>query len=312
MKQWRIRLNAGFSGPQCWLLLAIRRGWLKEAGIALGLEPGQGAWTAAAAMDEGGHDLGYGDIHALAEIAMRRPAGTARGVYATFAASAAAIALPIGASEAVAGRRLIGHASDVGLRLFPAFCAAQRLDPAATRVIPAEGSMVALWDRVRAGEADGLFAYVSTLTAALAAAGRDAAGEITWLRYDEGAPDLHGSALMASARLIAEEPEALARLLAVLDRGMEAALDDPDEAMDAVLSFAPAANRAAERVRWQTTLAVEMAGRGSFGGISPGRFGRGLALQAGAAGLPAPRIEDVFTDRFLPPPETRTQRPVAA
>ena len=123
-----------------------------------------------------------------AEIAMRRPAGAARGIYATFAASAAAIALPIGTSEGLAGRRLIGHVSDVGLQLFPAFCAAQGLDPAATRLIPAEGAMVAFWDRVRAGEADGLFAYVSTLTAALAAA-----GEITWLRYDEGAPDLQGT-----------------------------------------------------------------------------------------------------------------------
>lgn len=307
-----MRLNAGFSGPQCWLLLAIRRGWLEEAGITLDLEPGQGAWTAASAMAEGGHDLGYGDIHALAEIAMRRPAGAARGIYATFAASAAAIAMPIGVAGALAGRRLIGHASDVGLRLFPAFCSSQGLDAAATQVIPADGSMVALWDRVRAGEADGLFAYVSTLTAALAAEGRDAAGEIAWLRYDEGAPDLHGSALMASARLIAEEPEALARLLGVLDRGLEAALGDPDAAMDAVLSFAPAANLAAERVRWQTTLAVEMAGRGSFGGIDSVRFGRGLALQAGAAGLPVPRVEDVFIDQFLPPPALRTLRPVAA
>lgn len=312
MRHWRMRLNAGFSGPQAWLLLAIRRGWVAEAGVVLDLEPGQGAWTAAGAMAAAGHDLGYGDIHALADLAMRGEPGAPCGVHATFAASAAAIAVPRGAAttpEALAGRRLIGHASDVGLRLFPAFCRAQGIDAGATQVAAAEGGMVALWDRVLRGEADGLFAYVSTLTAALAAAGRDAGAEVAWLRYDRLAPALHGSAVMASRRVIAEEPETLARLLGALDRGLTAAITEPDEAMAAVLAFAPGADAAAERLRWQTTLAVEMAGSGAFGGIDADRFAAGLALQAAAAGRTAPAVDSLFTEAFLPPAQARARRP---
>jgi NitT/TauT family transport system substrate-binding protein len=312
MQRWTLRLNTGFSGPQCWLLLAIRRGFVAQAGIDLALEPGSGAYTAAPAMISGGHDLGYGDIHALADCVARGATDAPLGVYATFRASPAAIVVPrdsaIRAPADLAGRVLLGHASDVGLRLFPAFAAATGLDPTGVRVLPAEGSMAAMLDRVAAGQADGIFAYVSTLTAALAAAGRSA-DDVRFLRYDRLVPDLHGSVLMASRRVIAEQPAALAALVGALDRGLAAALAEPAAAIDAVLSFAPGADAAVERLRWDTTLAVEMAqpegAPGGYGGIDAVRLARALALQARADGLPPPSVPDVFTDRFLPPPGQR-------
>lgn len=302
-------LNAGYSGPQAWLLLAIRRGYLRDAGIELALTPGNGAFGAAPGLVAGGHDLAYGDVNSLVEVAVADPARAPIGIFAVHNASPSAIAVlrdgPIHSASDLPGRRLIGHASDVALRCFGALAAGAGIDAARVTVQPVEGPMAALVARLADGGADGLFGYVSTITAALAAQGRDAAQELRFLRYDALVPDLYGSVVMAAPHLLRDSPDLLARLVGALDRGLTAALAEPEAAIDAVMSFAPAAQRDAERIRWEATLAVEMAhpeaGRIGRGGVDPVRFARGVALHARTAGLPrCPDASALFTDRFLP------------
>lgn len=308
-------LNTGFSGPQAWLLLAIRRGHVAEAGIELELTPGSGAYKAAAGMLMGGYDLAYGDLNALVEVAAREGRAAPVGVFASFNAAPSCIAVPracaITAPAGLAGARLIGHGSDVALRCFGAFCAATGLDPAAVQVRPAEGPMTALADRVLAGEAEGMFAYASTLAAAFAARGRRLEAEFRLFRYADLVPDLYGSAVMASPALCHDHPAALRRLIAAFNRGLAEALAAPEAALDAVLAYAPAADRAVEALRWQATLAVEMGhaeGLAGFGAVDPARFARGVALHAAALGLPAPDPAALVTGAFLPPPAMRARR----
>ncbi len=298
-------LNTGFSGPQAWLLLAIARGHVAATGIELALTPGTGAYKAAPALAGGGHDLGYGDIHALVEIAARR-ADAPIGVFATFNASPSCIAVP--AASAIqgvgdlAGRRLIGHASDVALRTFGVVG-----DPASVAIEPAEGPMAALAARVLAGEADGLFCYVSTLTAALG----DGIAAFRCLRYADLAPDLYGSMVMASPALVRDHPDRLRALVAAFNRGLAEAFAEPEAAIEAVLHFAPGADQATERRRWEATLANEMGhpeGRLGFGGVDQTRFARGITAHARSLGLVPPDPARVFTDAFLPPVEERARR----
>ncbi|WP_431281278.1 ABC transporter substrate-binding protein [Humitalea sp. 24SJ18S-53] len=303
-------LNTVASGPQCWLFLAQARGYLAEAGVALDLTPGKGAYNAAPGVAADGYDLGYGDVHALVDVVARDPGRAPIGIFAMFNASPSAIAVardgPVAGPGDLAGRHLIGHASDVALRTFPAFCAANGVDAASVRISPAEGALAALAERVLGGDADGLFGYVSTITASYAAAGLRAEDRLRFLRYDRLLPDAYGSMLMASARLVRDEPALLRRVVAALSRGLADALADPDAAIAALHAAAPQTDPAVERLRWDTTLAVEMAhpeamSRG-FGGIDPARFARGIALHATASGLPrSPGAEEVFTDVFLPP-----------
>jgi NitT/TauT family transport system substrate-binding protein len=301
----RMLLNTGFSGPQAWLLLAIARGHVAAAGIELALTPGTGAYNAAPGLAGGDFDLAYGDINALVEVAVRQDPAPI-GVFATFNASPACIAVPAGSAIRgpgdLTGRRLIGHASDVALRTFGMIA-----DPARSRVEAAEGPMAGLAARVLAGEADGLFCYVSTLAAALG----EGLAAFRCLRYADLAPDLYGSMVMAAPALVAAHPGALRALVAALDRGLAEALAEPDAAIEAVLRFAPEADAATERRRWEATLANEMAhpeGRQGFGGVDPARFARGIARHAASLGLAPPDPARLFTAAFLPPPEARARR----
>lgn len=309
MTRLTMLLNTVASGPQCWLFLAQSRGYLAEAGVELELIPGRGAYNAAPGMAAGGHDLGYGDLYALVDVVARDAGRAPIGILATFNASPSAIAVardgPIREPGDLAGRHLIGHASDVALRTFPALAAATGLDAARVGISPAEGALATMAERVLAGQADGLFGYVSTITASYAAAGLRAEDRLRFLRYDRLLPDFYGSALMATTRLVREEPALLRRLVAALSRGLAEAIADPAAAIAALHAAAPTTDPVVERLRWDTTLAVEMAhpeaGALGRGGVDPGRFARGVALHAAASGLPrSPAAGEVFTDAFLP------------
>lgn len=303
--QLRMLLNTSFSGPQAWLLLAIARGHVAAAGIELALTPGTGAYNAAPGLAGGGYDLAYGDIHALVEIAARQ-AEAPVGVFATFNASPSCIAVPAGCAirtpRDLEGLRLIGHASDVALRTFGVVG-----DAAKVRIAAAEGSMASLAARVLAGEAEGLFCYVSTLSAALG----EGLGAFRCLRFSDLAPDLYGSMVMAAPALAREHSGALRALVAAFNRGLAEAFAEPDAAIEAVLRFAPNADAATERRRWDATLANEMAhaeGRHGFGGVDPARFARGIGAHARSLGLAPPGPSRVFTDAFLPPVAERARR----
>lgn len=312
----RMLLNTIFSGPQAWLHAALHHGHLAAAGIELDLTEGSGAFNAAPRTHAEDFDVGYGDVYALVETASRFPGEAPQAAFMMFNASPSCVAVradgPITMPADLAGARLIGHASDVALRTFGAFAKATGLERGAVRIEPAEGGMADLINRTAApGGPDGVFGYVSTMTAAMAAERADLA-RMRMIRFAPHLPDFYGSAVMVSRRLARDHPVIVRAMLAAFNRGLADAIADPQAGIAAVLRSNPKADPAVELLRWLTSLRVEMAHpdgfAAGFGGVDPARFARGVALHAETAGLARkPQAEEIFTDAFLPAPADRAR-----
>lgn len=307
--RFRMLLNTSYSSPQAWLLLAHDRGYLDEAGIALDLTTGAGAYPAASRMAAEGFDLGYGDINALVELAAAGTADTPVGVLMLFDASPSVIAVkaggPIHRPADLAGRTIIGHDTDVALRTFGAFCLKAGVDAATVTIETPEGGLSALVGAMQASDRiDGVFGYASTIRAALAAEGVDADTALRFVNYADHAPELYGSCVMASRRMIHDHPDALAACLHAFRRGLRDMLADPDAAIDAVARRRPDMSRAAEMLRLRTTLAVEMASASPArlpGRVDEARLARAIELLVRGQGLAAtPAPNTIFSNRFLP------------
>jgi NitT/TauT family transport system substrate-binding protein len=309
----RLLLNTSVSSPQAWLWLAQQRGHLEREGIELDLTPGAGAYTAAPRSIEGGHDLAYGDVNSLIEEVARRPDAAPRGVFMMFNASPSCIAVradgPLRQPKDLPGRRLIGHDTDVALRTFGALCLHQGVDRQQVTVDGTWSGMAGMVEDVLAGRADGAFGYVSTFTGALTSADPALLQRVRFLTYAEFAPDLYGSVLMASRRLLREEPAVVTRLVRAVHQGVLDMQRDPEAGLDALARVAPRLDRQAERARLQATLNLEMnpalpAGvrRLPTGPVDDARLARAIGLMARATGLPrVPAPHEVFTHEHLPP-----------
>jgi NitT/TauT family transport system substrate-binding protein len=306
-------LNAPFSGPQAWLLLAQQRGYLADAGIDLRMIPGTGAYNAAPRHVAERCDVSYGDIYSLAEVWAADPEAAPVCIYAMFRRSAAVVAVradgPLHLPGELAGLALVGHASDVGLRTFPAYAAASGISRATVKVSVVEGGMAEIAGSLaRTGGPDGFFGYISTITAALAAEGQDAGDVLRWMRFSDILPDFYGSGLMVSKSLAKDEPELCRALVAAVHRGLREASIDLAAGIDAVVSVSPQSRREVEEIRWRTTLTEEMMPLPDdhlpFGAVDRERLSRSLAAHARSIGLACvPEANDIYTDAFLPPPD---------
>ena len=312
-------LNTGFSSPQAWLWLATARGYLAEEGIALDLTPGAGAFTAAQRMADGPFDLAYGDVNALIEACAQKPDAAPRGVYMMFNASPSCVLVsaqgPIRHPSQLAGQRLVGHGSDVALRTFGALCRHLNLDAGRVPISQAWAGMAGMAEDVLAGRAAGAFGYVSTFAGALTSADPSLLRRVRFLRYADLVPDLYGSVVMASQRLLRDEPELVSRVIRALNRGVVDMLRDPEAGLEAVARAAPGLDRDAERTRLRATLDLEMnpalpAGSTptALGDVDVARLERSIALMVAGSALPrAPSAREVFTGAHLPPAAERAR-----
>jgi NitT/TauT family transport system substrate-binding protein len=316
-KRLRLLLNTGFSSPQAWLWQALAQGYLAAEGIELDLTPGAGAYTAAPRMLDGNYDLAYGDVNSLIDVCAKRPETAPRGVYMMFNASPSCVLVaadgPIRHPRDLVGQRLIGHDSDVALRTFGALCHAQGIDPRAIQVDSAWAGMTGMAEDVVAGRAAGAFGYVSTFTGSIVSANPQLLKRVRFLRYADWAPDLYGSVLMASQRLLREEPDVVTRVVRALNRGVMDLMRQPEPAFESVMRAHPGLPRAAERARLQATLDLEMnpelpAGhrQTGLGDIDVPRLERGIALMMRGSALPrTPGAQEIFTAAHLPPASAR-------
>lgn len=310
-KRFRMVLNTSFSGPQSFLLLAQDRGYLAEEGIEIEFTQGGGAYTAAPRMFAADFDFGYGDINSLIEVAAEHPQKAPVGIFALFNASPSTIALnaagPIRSPKDLEGKTLLGHSSDVALKTFPAFCKVNGVDASKVTIRTFGGGMRAQVETMLGSEnVHGVFGYVSTIASAMAEGGKDLNNRLRHLRFSEHVPDLYGSTLMVSRKVLKENREAIASVVRAFNRGLVAAVQTPEAGIDAVMRRAPWNDRPAEMLRLKTTYEIEMAHpdgkRIGIGAIDPARMTRAIALITETNRLKRrPALDEIFMPDFLPP-----------
>jgi NitT/TauT family transport system substrate-binding protein len=317
MKSFRMLLNTSVSGPQAWFYLAQDRGYLAAEGIDITFVPGGGAYTAAPRMHGSDFDFGYGDINALIEVAAANPGSAPIGVFAMFNASPSTIAVsaagPVKAPKDLEGRVVVGHASDVALRTFGVFCNAAGVDRSKVTVGAFGGGFREQVEALHgSASVHGVFGYVSTIASAMVQGGADGNPRLRHLRFADHAPDLYGSVIMASRRVLDADRAAVAGLVRAINRSVADVVREPDAAIDAVMRRAPYADRQAEMLRLNTTLQIEMAhaegARLGIGAVDGARLQRSIGQMTLANRLPrTPALADIFTSAFLPPLEQRVR-----
>jgi len=312
--RFKLLLNTSLSGPISFFLLAEDRGYLRDEGLSVSFSSGGGAAVIVPQVQHGVYDAGYGDISALIERIARGPENTGPvAVYTTFNSVPFTIAVPargpVRTPADLAGRRLIGHPMDAALVTFDLFATATGLDQKTVRIERSGagmGSQVA--DMLSGQGADGVFGFVNTIIASIAAHGIDPR-DLRFINYADHLPDMYGNTLFVTRELYASNPAAVAGMVRAFNRGLRDTVASPDAAIDA-LEKRTTIRRAVDRTRLVGTLKSEMAhpegARIGIGDMDDKRLERLIALIVRTKKLPrTPTLREVFDRRFLPPKAER-------
>lgn len=309
LRKVKFLLNSGFSGANAWFILADDRGYFREEGLEIEFVDGKGAFTAAGRMVKEGYDFGYGDFQAIIEQAATDPKVSPVGVYMLMDRSPSVVVVPAGSKvnspKDLEKLTITGHPTDVGLNTFEQYASKAGIDRQSVNVVGNEGDWNTLLGLIQEGKSDGLFGYYSTVSAAVRSAGKEVASEVRFLQYPDVVPELYGSVVMASPKLAKDEPDVAQAFVRAINRGVVAAVCDPDAAIEALVKRDPKRNPAVERGRLVDTAVEDMGGKetlaNGIGDIDAARMEALLKLTAETRKLSRqPAVGEVFNAAFLP------------
>lgn len=312
----RFSLDRAIDGTAAPLFLAIDKGYFREEGLEVAIDPAaspQDAITRLALANGAAqttHDMSIGDINALIRYRDQNPATGIEAVYIVYDKPTYALigrkSRGVQFVKDTEGRKLAAPAADPASQLWPLFARLNAVDT--QKIMLMNVGLLVRVPMLVSGEVDALIGH-SFAVVDLKDRGVQA-DDIVVLPMSDYGISLYGSAILASAKFQAEQPEAIRGFLRAYVRAVRDAQAKPEEAIEAVLKRMPGARKEVELERLNIVLAEHVKPfdpkAETVGGVDPLRFAGAFEQLAQIHTFKNKlKPEEIFDAQYLPaPPKT--------
>ena len=302
----KFQLDWRFEGPAALFLASQAKGHYKAAGLDVTIDAGNGSGGTVTRVASGSYDMGFADLAALMEFHANNPDAPNKPVAVMMVYNntpAAVMALKKSGIKTPAdlnGKKLGAPGFDAGRKAFPIFAKANDISGVTWTSMdpPLRETML-----VR-GDIDAITGFSFTSILNLEARGVKPA-DIVVLPYGEHGVKLYGNVIIASAKLVKENPAAIKAFLGAFAKGAKEVMANPDPAIDYVKARDGIINVDLEKRRLRMAIDAVVASPDAraegFGVVVPGRLAL-MASQVSDAFATKTRIDPaaVWTDAYLP------------
>lgn len=314
LNKLKFTLDFRITGQTAPFFLAHSKGYFRDEGLDVQIDVGAGSVASITRVASGAYDLGFGDISALIEFNANNPGSPmVQAVYQYYNR----------APFVIVGRRDRGITSDLrslaGKRIAAAAVeATRRAWPMVSRKLGVKNE---LFDWVTTdfsqrdnvvvrGDADGATYFHDS---AVSLFQRMPAEQLSVLSYAQAGVELYGNAILASSRLIIEQPRLVAGFVRACNRAIVETLTDPLPAIAATKQREPMIDEKVELARWRVTAGyvagADTRGHG-LGDVRKLLIERQVDEVVQVYGLKTqPSADAIYNRSFLPP---RSEREVRA
>lgn len=302
----KFQLDWRFEGPAALFLQPVAKGYFKAAGLDVTVDAGTGSGAAVQRVATGTYDMGFADLAALMEFHANNPDAPNKPVAVMMVYNntpAAVMALKksgIKTPADLSGKKLGAPVFDAGRRGFPIFQKANNIsgvswvsmDPPLRETMLARGDLDAITG----------FGFTSLLN--LEARGVKLE-EVVTMPYSEHGVKLYGNVIIASPKLVRENPAAIKGFLSAFAKGAKEVMANPDASIDYVKQRDGIINTELEKRRLRmaidSVIASPDARADGFGQVNPGRLSL-MASQVSDAFATKTRVkaDEVWNGSFLP------------
>jgi NitT/TauT family transport system substrate-binding protein len=307
----KVSLDGRPEGPSAPLLLALDRGYFKDEGLDVTIEPAANPQEPFTRLATGGFDIGVGDINALMRWRDQNPTVPTKAIFVIHNRPAYGIlgrkSRGVMAPKDLEEKKLGAPALDPASAAWTIFAKLNDVDVGKVTVlnvaIPVREPMLA------AGEVDAITAvsYGSPITLRERGVPAD---DLTFMLMADYGLQVYGSSILAAPKFLAEKPDAAKGFLRAYTRALKEAIKDPSAAIAALMQRNGGLNRDIELQRLKLVikahiLTAEVKANG-FGEIDAGRFERAIEQIALTYTFKnRPKAADIFDESFLPPEAER-------
>ena len=303
----KFQLDWRFEGPAALFLAPAAKGYFKDAKLDVTIDAGNGSGGTVTRVASGTYDMGFADLAALMEFHANNPDAANKPVAVMMVYNntpAAVLSLKkngIAKPADLAGKKLGAPVFDAGRRGFPIFAKANNLGAVTWTSMdpPLRETML-----VR-GDVDAITGFSFTSLLNLEARGIKTE-EIVVMPYASHGVKLYGNVIIASPKLLKENPEAVKAFLRAFARGAKEVMANPDPSIEFVKARDGIINVDLEKRRLRMAIDAVVASPDAraegFGQVVPGRLSL-MASQVSDAFATKTRVDAaaVWTDAYLPP-----------
>src|ERR671919_2529949 len=307
----RFALDWRFEGPAAPYFVAIDKGYYKQEGIEVSIDPGSGSVEGINRVASGAYEVGFADINSLIKYRdnpRNLPVRAIMMVYDTPAFWIVTLKKKgIAKPKDLEGKVLGAPAADGAWAQWPIFVQANKIDAAKVKVenigFPVREPMLAQ------GKVDAITGFWFSSYMNLKANGVKDDDIVVLLMKDHGV-DLYGNVIIANPDFMRFSPKAVAGFVKATIRGIQDTIKNPDAAIDHLMKRNPIAKRDVELERLKLSLQKNFVTpdvqKNGLGAVDMKRLERsidqiGLTFQY----TNKPKAADIFTAQYLPPKEQR-------
>ncbi|MDP3424584.1 MAG: ABC transporter substrate-binding protein [Burkholderiaceae bacterium] len=276
-KAIKFQLDWRFEGPSALFLQPAAKGYFKDAGLDVTIDAGNGSGATVTRVASGTYDMGFADMAALMEFHANNPDAPNKPVAVMMVynnSPAAVLALKksgIKTPADLSGKKLGAPVFDSGRKAFPIFEKANGVSNVTWTAMdpPLRETML-----VR-GDVDAITGFSFTSILNLEARGV-ANADIVVMPFADNGVKLYGNAIIASPKMLKENPAAVKAFLAAFAKGAKEVIANPEAAIAVVKERDGIINTALETRRLKlaidSVVASPDARREGFGRINDGRM----------------------------------------
>jgi NitT/TauT family transport system substrate-binding protein len=302
--EWR------FEGHVAPYLVALDRGFYKDEGLDVSIDPGTGSVDGINRIATGAYDVGSMDINSLIKYRDGADAVPIKAVLMTYANPPFAVLTlkknNISKPKDIEGKKLGAPAADAAWQQWPIFAKANDIDTSKITVenvgFPVRETLLAQ------GQVDAVTAFISNKLALKAIGVPD--DQIMAIMMSDYGVDLYGSAIMVNPDFAKAHPDAVKGFVKATIRGFIEAYKHPEDAIKSVMAHNPVAKPEIELERLKVVneecYFPDAVLKNGFGDVDMGRLQRSIDQLALTFPFKnKPKAEDVFTSEYLPSKDER-------
>ena len=251
----KFQLDWRFEGPAALFLVPAAKGYFKDAKLDVTIDAGNGSGGAVTRVASGTYDMGFADMAALMEFHANNPDAPNKPVavmvvYNNTPASVMALKKSgIKTPADLNSKKLGAPVFDAGRRAFPIFAKANNVTGVQWTAMdpPLRETMLAR------GDVDAITGFTFTSLLNLEARGVKAE-DVVVLPYADFGVKLYGNVIIATPKILKENPAAVRAFLSAFAKGMKDVIAKPEAAIETVKARDGIINSALETRRLKLAI----------------------------------------------------------
>lgn len=311
----KFSLDWRFETPNSGFMVALDKGYYKAEGLDVTIDPGNGSVDGINRVASGSYNLAMADMNSLIRFRDNPANPPIKAVFMLMNAPAFAVTSlkknGILKPKDLEGRLVGAPAADGAFANWAAFVKAAGIDGSKVRIenvgFPVREPML------MQGKVDAIVGFGYSAWVALQSNGYKPEDISIMYMRDYGL-ELFGNALLANPQYLQDNPEVVRKFVRASIKGFMDVAANPGDAVAAVLRRNPVTTQAAETMRLglfmnDNFLTAEVKAQG-VGHVDPARLARSI-VQIGESFkfTRTPKVEDLYTDAYLPPKAERMVPP---